>query len=61
MQKSKQPYITTHTWPRLHSFDHSSIIRDGLDQAGSGQEQVAGTCDCGKELSGSIKGGKFLD
>ena len=27
----------------------------GLDQAGSGQEQVAGTCECGNEPSGSIK------
>ena len=25
------------------------------------QEQVAGTCECGIELSGSIKCGEFLD
>ena len=29
----------------------------GLDRAGSEQGQVAGTCECGNELSGSIKCG----
>ena len=33
----------------------------GLDRAGSEQGQVAGTCECGKEQSGSIKFGEFLD
>ena len=33
----------------------------GLDRAGSGKGQVAGTCDCGNELSGSIKCGEFLE
>ena len=33
----------------------------GLDRAGSGQGQVAGTCECGNEPSDSIKGGEFLD
>ena len=33
----------------------------GLDRAGSGQGQVAGTCECGNELSGYIKCGEFLD
>ena len=32
-----------------------------LDQAGSGQGQVAGTSECGNEPSGSIKCGEFLD
>jgi hypothetical protein len=32
----------------------------GLDRAGSGQGQVAGS-ECGDEYSGSIKCGKFLD
>ena len=27
----------------------------GLDRAGSGLGQVAGTCECGNESSGSIK------
>ena len=33
----------------------------GLDGAGSGQGQVAGTCECGNESSGSIKYWEFLD
>jgi hypothetical protein len=33
----------------------------GLDGAGSGQGQVAGTCECGNDPSGSIKWGLFLD
>ena len=32
-----------------------------MDEAGSGLGQVAGTCECVNELSGSIKCGKFLD
>jgi hypothetical protein len=33
----------------------------GLDRAGSGYGKVAGTCECGNELSDSIKCGEFLD
>jgi len=33
----------------------------GLDRAGSGQGQMAGTCECGDEPSASIKCPKFLD
>ena len=33
----------------------------GQVRAGSGQEQVAGTCECGKEPSGSITFGEFFD
>ena len=33
----------------------------GIDRAGSGQGQVADSCDCGNELMGSIKCGEFLD
>ena len=32
-----------------------------MDLAGSGKGQLAGTCDCGKEPSGSIKCGEFLN
>jgi hypothetical protein len=32
-----------------------------LDRAGSGQGQVAGSCECGNEPSGSIKCGEFQD
>ena len=33
----------------------------GLDQTLSGQEQVAGTCECGNEHSGSMKCEEFVD
>jgi hypothetical protein len=33
----------------------------GLDRAGSGSGQLAGTCDFGNEPSGSIKCREFLD
>ena len=33
----------------------------GLDRAGLGEGQVAGTCECGNELSVSIKCGEYLD
>ena len=33
----------------------------GLDRAGSGQGQVARTCEYGNETSGSVKCGEFLD
>ena len=33
----------------------------GLDRSGSGQGQVAGTCECGNEPSVSIKCGEFRD
>jgi hypothetical protein len=33
----------------------------GLDRAGSGWGQVAGTCECGNEPSGLIKYWEFLD
>jgi len=33
----------------------------GLDRVRSEQGQVAGTCECGNEPSGSIKCGEFLD
>ena len=32
-----------------------------LDRSGLGQGQVAGCCECGSELSGSIKCGEFPD
>jgi hypothetical protein len=35
--------------------------RYGLDWAGSGYKQGAGTCEYDDELSGSIKCGQFLD
>jgi hypothetical protein len=35
--------------------------RYGLDSSGSGQGQVAGSCEHGNEPSCSIKGGEFID
>jgi hypothetical protein len=32
-----------------------------LDRSGSGERQVAGSFECGNELSGSIKYGEVLD
>ena len=34
-------------------------VGHGLNRCGSEQGQVAGTCECGKEPSGSIKCGEF--
>jgi hypothetical protein len=39
----------------------SGIGRHGLDLSGSGWGQVAGSCKCVNERSGSIKSGEFLD
>jgi len=33
----------------------------GLHRSDSGEGPVAGTCECGNELSVSIKCGEFLD
>jgi hypothetical protein len=33
----------------------------GLDRSGSEYRQVAGTCECGNEPSGSTKCGEFLN
>jgi hypothetical protein len=33
----------------------------GLDRAGSGKGQLAGTCECGNETLGSIKFGEITD
>jgi len=42
-------------------FQEVGCVGYGLDRAGSGSEQVAGTCECGNEPSGSIQCGEFLD
>ena len=34
---------------------------NGLDQTGDGQGQMAGTCECGNEHSGSIECEKIFD
>ena len=35
--------------------------RHGIDWSGIGQGQLVGSCECNAELSGSVKGGEFLD
>ena len=45
----------------LNGSSGSGMWRYGLDRAGSGQRQVAGTCECGNEPSGTIKCGEFVD
>jgi hypothetical protein len=52
--------------PRLRWEDNIRMDGSGLwgcvlDWAGSGYRRVAGNCECGNELSGSIKCGEFLD
>jgi hypothetical protein len=37
------------------------MLGHGLDRAGSGHGQAAGTCKRGNKPSGSIKCGEFLD
>jgi hypothetical protein len=37
------------------------MLWPGLDEAGSGLGQVAGTCECGNEPLGSIKCGEIID
>jgi hypothetical protein len=37
------------------------VGRCGLDSSGSGQGPVASSCEHDNELSGSIKGGEFLN
>jgi hypothetical protein len=48
-------------WKDNIRMDGSGLWGYGLDWAGSGYRRVAGNCECGKELSGSIKCGEFLD
>jgi len=36
------------------------VGRCGLDVSGAGQGPVAGSCACGNEPSGSIKGAEFF-
>jgi len=42
-------------------IEDMNVFFDGLDRADSGYVQVASTCECGDELSGSIKCGKIFD
>jgi hypothetical protein len=45
----------------LDGSSESGMWGYGQYRPGSGEGQVAGTCECGNELSGTIKFGEFLD
>ena len=51
-----------HRWEENIKMDLQEVGCGGyeLDRAGSGKGQVAGTCECGNEPSGSISAGNFL-
>jgi hypothetical protein len=49
---------------QVHYWDESSVSGmwgRGLHRDGSGEGQVAGTCDCGNEVPDSVKCSEFLD
>jgi hypothetical protein len=49
-------------WEDNIMMDLQEVGCGGMDWIGLAQDrQVAGTCECGKILSGSIKCGEFLD
>jgi hypothetical protein len=54
---------TRHRWEDNIKMDLQEVGggRGELDGGGSGQGRVAGTCEYGKEPSGSIKWREFLD
>jgi hypothetical protein len=45
----------------LDSSHRSRVKICRLDSSGSGQGPVSGSCEHGKETSGYMKGGEFLD
>jgi hypothetical protein len=49
-------------WEDNIKMNLQEMGREGMDWIGLAQDrQVADTCECGNELSGSIKCGEFLD
>ena len=48
-------------WMIIPRYSGSGMCGHGLDRAGSGQGHMAGTCECGNELSGSVICREFLD
>jgi hypothetical protein len=51
-----------HRWENNIKTDLLKVVLGhGLDQSGSGQGQVASSCEFGNERLGAIKCGKFLD
>jgi len=52
----RQPGRSRHKWDDIIKMGFQELGWGyGLDRAGSGYGQVAGTWECGNELSGSIK------
>jgi len=52
---------TQHVWDNI-KIDHQEVgWGNGLDSSPSGNRQLAGTCKCCNEPSGSTKCGVFLD
>jgi hypothetical protein len=45
----------------LNGYSGSRMWGHELDRTGSGEGQVAGTCECCNEPAGSIKCGEFRD
>jgi len=49
-------------WEDNIKIDLQEVVRwPALDRPGSGQGQVAGTCECGSKPSASVKWEEFLD
>ena len=48
-------------WEDDNGSSGSGMWGYGLDRAGLGYGQVAATCECGNEPSGSVKCGEFLE
>ena len=61
--EGKRPLgIRRHRWEDNIKMDIQEVgcKGEGMDQAVSGQGQMAGTCECGNETSGFIKCEEFL-
>jgi len=57
--EGKRPFgRTRHRWENNIKMDLQEVGCGGMDWI---EGQVAGTCECGNEPSGSIKCGEFLD
>ena len=62
-ESKRQLRRSSHRWRYNIKMNFQEVGCEGygLDRAGSGYGQGAGTCECGNEPSGSIKCGEFLD
>jgi hypothetical protein len=61
MERNHLQYLTVDRRIILKWIFNKGMRRNGLDCPASRKGQVAGTCECGNEASGSIKCGEFLD